>query len=111
MPRRVQKDPRPRVETQRGFRSNALPVDWPARRDAVRKRDKTCRWLVNETYCESTERLEVDHIGDPNDHSLPNLRLLCHAHHNQRTQQQAAAARQANRKPRKRPEERHPGLL
>lgn len=111
MARRIQANPRDRVESQRGYRSNPLPVDWPARRDAVHERDQTCRWFTYDKHCGSTERLEVDHIGDPRDHSLTNLRLLCHSHHAGRTAQQASAARQANRKPRNRPAEQHPGLI
>lgn len=107
MARRIQANPRARVETQRGRRATPLPVDWPARRDAVRRRDLNCRWPMEFGYCASVERLEVDHIDDPTNHDLSNLRLLCHTHHQQRSQQQASA----NRKTRKRPPDVHPGMI
>ena len=111
MARRIQENPRDRVESAGQWRSAPRPVDWPARVEAVLARDRACRWDDLGVMCGSIERLEVDHIGDPRDHRLENLRVLCHRHHAKRTALQSAAARQAKRIPRTRPKEQHPGLL
>ncbi|GGO70648.1 hypothetical protein GCM10012289_34540 [Nonomuraea cavernae] len=113
MPRRVQANPRDRVESGQMWRTTARPVDWPARVERVKKRDQSCRWIEAGELCRSTENLEVDHIGDPSDHDLANLRLLCRTHHRRRTGRQGAQAAAAARarKPRKRPAEPHPGLI
>lgn len=72
-----------------------MPSNWQAITRRVRARDgHRCTWIrADDTRCTETTRLEVDHIGDPNDHTLPNLRTLCHWHHARRTAAQAAAAR------------------
>lgn len=111
MPRRVQSNPRPRVESSGQWRSAPRPVDWPARVEHVKARDESCRFDVNGTPCGSTDRPEVHHRGAPDDHRLEMLVLLCHQHHAQITGQQSAQARRAKRKPRQRPPEPHPGLL
>ena len=54
-------------------------------------------------------RMEVDHIGDREDHSLKNLRLLCEDHHKKVTQGQAWRAKNQKRRKFKRAEEEHPG--
>lgn len=112
MSRRVQAAPRDRVESG-SRRTVALPVDWPARREAVKKRDKTCRWIEHGQLCRSTENVEVDHVGSPEDHDLTNLRLLCRPHHSRRTGQQGAAAAKQYyaTRTRRRPADEHPGLL
>lgn len=107
MGRRIQANPRDRIESADQWRSAPRPVDWPARVEAVLERDRSCRWIDAGTLCCSIEHLEVDHIGDPTDHDLSNLRALCRSHHSRRTSKQAAA----KRIPRKRPAEQHPGLL
>jgi hypothetical protein len=115
MVRRIQKNPRDRVESADQWRSTPRPVDWVARVERVRKRDQTCTWVEHGERCGSTERLEVDHIGDPADHDLDNLRLLCHTHHALRTNAQRIAGLRVYNERRKlgarRPPERHPGLL
>jgi 5-methylcytosine-specific restriction protein A len=113
MARRIQANPRDRVESGRMWRSTPRPVDWPARVERIKKRDKVCQWVEHGQLCGSTEHLEVDHVGDPAVHDLDNLRLLCRMHHRKRTGQQGAAAAAAWRakSPRKRPAEKHPGLL
>ncbi|MBD2894777.1 hypothetical protein amrb99_37050 [Actinomadura sp. RB99] len=113
MGRRIQDNPRDRVEAAGQWRSAPRPVDWPARVEAVLNRDRVCQWPISAAgdVCGNPNDLECDHIGDPTDHSLPNLRALCRTHHRRRTAQQGAAARNAKRRPRKRPPEQHPGLL
>lgn len=114
MARRIQRSPRDRIESSRSWRTVPRPTDWNARVTAVIARDQSCRWQISAIpgdLCGSVERLEVDHIGDPRDHSLPNLQALCRRHHAIKTGRQAAAAREAKRIPRNRPAERHPGLI
>lgn len=111
MSRRIQDNPRDRIESANQWRSTARPVDWPARVEAVKARDKSCRWITDGHVCASIEDLEADHIGDPSDHRLENLRALCRRHHRSRTGQQGGQAAAAKRIPRKRPSEPHPGLI
>jgi 5-methylcytosine-specific restriction protein A len=82
-----------------------LPPNWSSEIvPRIRRRDSDrCQ------TCGSTNRPEVDHIGDPHDHRDHNLRVLCHWHHAKRTAQQAAAAR-GPAVTERRPAERHPGL-
>lgn len=54
--------------------------------------------------------VDVDHMGEPDDHRLEMLRLLCEMHHDKRSSAQAAAARRQSVVPRKRPEPKHPGM-
>lgn len=85
-----------------------LPANWPAIRNQVKARDGHRCTAIREdgNRCPETTRLEVDHIGDPDDHSpRRNLRTLCHWHHARRTATQSHAARQANKA-----QEQHPGL-
>lgn len=65
-----------------------LPPDWEKRKRRVKRRDGN-RCVI----CGSSDRLEVDHIDDPDDHSDENLQTLCHRHHMQKTQREAAAGR------------------
>jgi hypothetical protein len=66
-------------------------------RPAVIARDSgRCRWIENNARC--PERgTDVDHIDDPLDHSMKNLRLLCSAHHARRTSRQGHAAKKAKK--------------
>jgi hypothetical protein len=59
-------------------------------------------------FCDATAT-DVDHIGDPDDHTDGNLRSLCSEHHDQKTSRQGNAARWTHR--RQKPRERHPGIL
>ncbi|MBI1376083.1 MAG: HNH endonuclease [Frankiales bacterium] len=102
------------------WRTSPLPVNWRQIRNVVIRRDGgRCVWVdydgASRRRCAETGsgpggRLEVDHIGDPTDHSPMNLRTLCAFHHRILTNRQAAAARRA-RASRNREPERHPGLL
>ncbi|MBC9719507.1 hypothetical protein H9Y04_44110 [Streptomyces sp. TRM66268-LWL] len=53
---------------------------------------------------------DCDHIGNPEDHNLNNLRMLCGPHHRKRTALQAQAAR-GPQSSKRRPVEQHPGLI
>lgn len=83
-------------------RRSQLPPDWERRRRRQLKADgHRC------TRCHSTERLEVHHAGDRDDHD--DLATLCHDCHATETNKQAAAARKPKASAR-RPPPPHPGL-
>lgn len=77
-------------------RKTALPADWQTRiRPAVIVRDSgRCRWIEGGRRCPE-RATDVDHINDPHDHSLANLRALCGMHHRRRTSRQGHAAKAA----------------
>lgn len=108
--RGIQSDPRPRTTPPGTRRTAPLPADWQARREAVIERDGECKWMEDGYPCGSTERLEVDHTGAPDDHRLEVLRALCHWHHSRWTAKQARAAR-GELPSRERPRGQHPGLI
>lgn len=89
-------------------RRQRLPPDWQARVNAVWARDSgICRWrLPSGKRCPRKGR-DVDHVINNDDHSLPNLRLLCGHHHDKKTQWESLAGRRKGRGG-KRQEERHP---
>lgn len=92
------------------WRKSPLPPGWKQTRTLVLTRDgHQCTWTEDGQRCPITTTLEVDHIGDPDDHTLANLRTLCGPHHHRRTGYQAYAA--SNQALRRRPARRHPGLL
>lgn len=91
------------------WRTTPLPSRWythivPAvlRRDAY-----VCKWPKDGMDCYG--RMEVDHIGDHNDHTLSNLRTLCYGHHKLRTRMQLQQARGITSRS-LRPKGKHPGL-
>ena len=95
----------------RSARTVPLPKNWPALRRQTLKRDGyACTWMDNGARC-GQPATDVDHVGDPADHSPDNLRSLCSPHHRKRSARQGGQAAQAKRIPRKRPAEAHPGLL
>lgn len=53
--------------------------------------------------------IDVDHIGDKDDHRLGKLRLKCEHHHDKKTARQGHQAWAAKKKKAKRPPEGHPG--
>ena len=79
-------------------RKTELPADWESRiRPAIIARDSgRCRWIENNARC-AERGTDVDHIKDPLDHSLANLRLLCAAHHRRRTSRQGYEAKVAKK--------------
>lgn len=89
-------------------RKSQLPAGWESRiRPAIIARDSgRCRWIEGGQRCRE-RGTDVDHIGDPHDHSLANLRLLCSAHHDRRTSAQGLAAKRAKAA---RNVERHPAF-
>lgn len=81
-------------------RRATLPPDWPAIAARTLRRDRTCQlaypgtWHTRHgpTRCAGRSS-EVDHIGDPSDHTPGNLRGVCAPCHRRRTQAQSASAR------------------
>lgn len=96
----------------RSARTTPLPRNWPAIRRRILKRDGyTCTNLNHLGQRCGQPATDVDHIGDPTDHSDANLRSLCTACHKRRSSSQGGKAAAAKRIPRKRPAEKHPGLI
>lgn len=91
-------------------RRDRLPRDWKARRQQVKARaGGRCEETLDDgTRC-PTLGTDCDHIDDPDDHRLSNLRWLCHPHHEVKTKRQAAQARHKHQ--RARPTKPHIGLL
>lgn len=87
-----------------------LPPDWEARRVLVFSRDGFVCQLHYEGVC-TKGATEVDHIDRNDDHTLENLRAVCHACHTKRTQAQAAEATRRLWAQTKVPRPPHPGLL
>jgi 5-methylcytosine-specific restriction endonuclease McrA len=95
----------------RSARTVRLPKGWAKIRARILKRDgHACTWDTPSGRCMGPAT-DVDHIGDPNDHSDTNLRSLCRQHHRTRSSQQGGLAAAAKRIPRRRPPEKHPGLI
>lgn len=76
-----------------------LPPDWTAIRNRVLRRDGyRCRWILpSGKRCPrgrtTGHRLEVDHRGDPMNHSEANLQTLCVEHHARKTHGESKEAR------------------
>lgn len=70
-------------------RAKELPGDWKSRRAAaIEKAGGKCQM----PGC-TARATEVDHKGDPQDHSPANLRALCSKHHAAKTSAEANAKR------------------
>ena len=90
-------------------RRKRLPADWPKRRAQVLKRDNgICH------VCRGPGADAVDHIIPADDHSLHNLAAIhqdvwpyCHR---TKSSSEGGRAAKAQRIPRTRPAEKHPGL-
>lgn len=92
-------------------RAARLPADWPARREAVRRRaGGRCEAAVHAPGCTGVGA-ECDHKRRGDDHSLENLQWLSVACHKAKTMEEVAEANRARAAMRLRPAERHPGLL
>ena len=82
---------------QSSRRGGALPPSWPAIRLAVLSRDGR-RCQLRGPRCLGAAD-QVDHIGDPQNHSAANLRAACRPCHMGRTARQAHAARPSRLRP------------
>lgn len=91
-------------------RRNRLPKNWPAIRSRILKRDgRICH------VCQQPGADGVDHVIPGDDHSDANLKAIHHNVapycHRRKSSSEGGQAARAKRIPRKRPPERHPGLL
>ena len=95
-----------------------LPPNWPAIVRAVKARAKRtsprrieqCEAFLPRSGHRCPDRgVDVDHIGDKDDHRLHMLRLKCEHHHDKKTAGQGHAAWAAKKAKAKRPDEEHPG--
>jgi 5-methylcytosine-specific restriction protein A len=85
---------------QGSTRRATLPHDWPAIVRRILRRDPSCQLAYPDSWhtahgpttC-AGRSTEVDHIGNPGDHTPGNLRGVCSPCHRRRTQAQSAAAR------------------
>lgn len=76
-------------------RRRTLPPDWNRRRQRILRRDPACTLQLPDVC--TILSTEVDHIDDPDDHELTNLRGVCSPCHTERTKQQSANARRRAR--------------
>lgn len=95
-------------------RSEELPANWQAIRQAVLARDgHRCVWELpgSGDRCPNPAT-DVDHIGSNRVHEKWNLRSLCSPHHDKRSALQGAKEAAARRAlpPRRRKNQEHPGL-
>ena len=84
------------------------PNDWPTIKARILRRDPTCRVIG----CGKPSQT-VDHIVNVargGGHDDANLQGLCLAHHADKSQREATAARASMPKAKRKPE-RHPGLV
>ena len=90
-----------------GKRMAELPTNWRTIRRQVIARDRVC------VFC-GERGTDVDHIERGQDHSLSNLRLLCHTCHMKRTGRdggQTPRGPSALEKARAARQEQHPGII
>lgn len=100
----------PWTESPTAWRRTPRPDGWKTLRAQAMARDGgQCTWIDDGARC-TEPGTDCDHIGDPDDHSLNNLRMLCRHHHRKRTALQARAAR-GPQPTRARPSEQHPGMI
>jgi 5-methylcytosine-specific restriction protein A len=91
-------------------KGRALPSNWESEIvPAIKKRDKgQCRWVLPSGKRCPRRGVEVDHVGDPDDHRLIKLRLLCVFHHGRRTSKQGHQAKAQRKAQKFRRSEDHP---
>ncbi len=90
------------------WRTTPLPHNWPTIRARILERDPRCKIR---THCWGSPSVDVDHIGNPDNHDDNNLRGACEACHDARSAGQGADAAKAKRaRAIGRTTPRHPGL-
>lgn len=95
------------------WRRMPLPQNWHLIRRNVLERDHyACQWPDPVTGICAALASDVDHIDpDGPQADLSNLRALCRMHHKLKSSREGAAAQHARQPRRRRPPEKHPGLL
>ena len=91
-------------------RLERLPDNWPELRDETfRIKGKRClvQW---DDACE-IEATEVDHIVPGDDHRIENRQPVCERCHQKKSSAEGNAAKARLKALRKRPTDRHPGLM
>ncbi|MEV7007549.1 hypothetical protein [Streptosporangium sp. NPDC051022] len=96
-------------------RSAPRPKGWKKIRERIIRRDNgVCQWIDHTGHMCGTPGRNVDHkvpahLGGTDDDT--NLWLLCDPHERHKTATEAGQASAAKRIPKRRPSEKHPGLL
>jgi 5-methylcytosine-specific restriction enzyme A len=91
-------------------RRERLPGNWKQLRSAVLKRaGDRCQAIEHDGSRCPERATDVDHIRPGDDHALANLQALCSWHHGRKSGQEGGRSRKWISK--KRPAERHPGLI
>lgn len=105
------------------WRTAPRPKGWKKIRAQVIERDGgRCTWVAsiegggswrNWAHIQRCTSVgtDVDHMGEPDDHRIDMLRLLCAPHHGKRSSEQANAAKNIRQAQRTRAKPRHPGLI
>ena len=97
-------------------RLSELPPDWHKLRAETLEYDGyQCvwpgRWAAYRGVPQcGSPATDVDHVGDPFDHSAANRQSLCRGHHTIKTQKESAAARRRQLAKLRHPVPKHPGL-
>ncbi len=98
-----------------GWNTNTKHVPTTLRNACLKRDGNQCTATrLDGQRCPETTHLEADHINgwtQGEKLTVEMLQTLCHWHHNQKTQRQAAAARKANAPQTRRRATKHPGLL
>ena len=96
------------------WRTQPRPPGWHRTRRRILTRDNhQCQWPTGQLICGAYAN-QVDHIIQPihgGTDEDENLRALCYGHHKTKSSSEGGKAKAANRIPKRRPPERHPGLI
>lgn len=96
---------------QGSTRRGRLPRNWPHLRRLVLRRDKgVCQAPFSDGSICGREATDVDHIEPGDDHSLTNLRALCHWCHARKSSSEGGTAAALTRVRIARPKPTHPAL-
>lgn len=93
-------------------RKDRLPANWASEivPEVKRRAGGQCQKILPSGARCPRPGSDVDHVIPNDDHRYSNLRLLCTEHHAKKSSREGNDARRAKRAPKRRREERHPGL-